>query len=61
MSQHPSGRVGNSIDIARVAMFLCDEDNSFINGENINVDGSITKLMIYYNDYGWKYEIDNDN
>lgn len=56
MCQHPSGRVGNSKDIARAVMFLCNEDNSFINGENINVDGGMTKLMIYNDDYGWKYE-----
>lgn len=56
MHQHPSGRVGNSKDIARAVMFLCNEDNSFINGENITVDGGMTKLMIYNDDYGWKYE-----
>jgi NAD(P)-dependent dehydrogenase (short-subunit alcohol dehydrogenase family) len=57
MLQHPSGRVGNPEDIARAVMFLCNEDNSFINGENINVDGGMTKLMIYNNDNGWKYNI----
>lgn len=61
MSQHPSGRIGTSVDIARVAMFLCDEDNSFINGENINVDGGMTKLMIYHDDHGWKYENNDAN
>lgn len=57
MLQHPSGRVGNPKDIARAAMFLCNEDNSFINGENINIDGGMTKLMIYNDDNGWKYNI----
>jgi NAD(P)-dependent dehydrogenase (short-subunit alcohol dehydrogenase family) len=55
--QHPSGRVGNPKDIARAVMFLCNEDNSFINGENINIDGGMTKLMIYNDDNGWKYNI----
>ncbi|AWK51927.1 short-chain dehydrogenase [Clostridium beijerinckii] len=54
--QHSSGRVGDPRDIARVAMFLCDEENSFMNGENINVDGGMTKLMIYHDDNGWKYD-----
>lgn len=42
-------------DIARTALFLCDEENSFINGETITVDGGMTKLMVYHNDCGWKY------
>ncbi len=57
MLQHLSGRVGNPKDIARAAMFLWNEDNSFINGENINIDGGMTKLMIYNDDNGWKYNI----
>jgi len=54
--QHPAHRIGIPLDIARAVMFLCDEDNGFITGENINVDGGMTKLMIYNDDYGWKYE-----
>lgn len=56
IAQHPSKRVGEPMDIARVVMFLCDERNSFINGENITVDGGMTKLMIYSGDYGWEYQ-----
>lgn len=52
--QHLSGRVGEPMDIARMVMFLCDERNSFINGQSINVDGGMTKLMVYHNDYGWR-------
>lgn len=55
-AQHPSGRVGEPADIARVVDFLCDERNSFINGENITVDGGISRLMVYHNDCGWTYE-----
>ncbi len=51
--QHPVHRVGNPKDIVKTAMFLCDENNSFITGENITVDGGMTKHMIYHNDYGW--------
>lgn len=54
--QHPVGRVGNPLDIARAVMFLCDEENGFITGENITVDGGMTKQMIYHGDYGWGYE-----
>lgn len=45
--QHPSGRVGVPKDIARVCIFLCQPDNNFINGQNIVVDGGMTKKMIY--------------
>lgn len=53
--QHPSKRIGDPMDIACAVMFLCDERNSFINGENITIDGGMTKLMIYTGDYGWEY------
>ena len=46
-SQHPSGRVGKPDDIARLCLFLCDEKNDFINGENIVIDGGMTRKMIY--------------
>lgn len=53
--QHPVRRVGKPLDIVHAVMFLCDEENSFITGENITVDGGMTKLMIYSGDDGWKY------
>ena len=46
-AQHPSGRVGRPEDIARMCLFLCQEENDFINGENITIDGGMTKKMIY--------------
>ncbi|MCQ2228551.1 MAG: SDR family oxidoreductase [Bacteroidales bacterium] len=46
--QHPSRRVGKPDDIARIVRFLCDEDNDFINGENIVADGGMTKKMMYF-------------
>lgn len=46
-TQHPSGRVGKPEDIARTCVFLCQEENDFINGENITIDGGMTKKMIY--------------
>lgn len=45
--QHPSGRVGKPEDIASMCIFLCGEENDFINGENITIDGGMTKKMIY--------------
>jgi len=55
-TQHPVGRVGVPADIVHAVMFLCDEKSGFITGQNITVDGGMTKLMVYHNDYGWKYE-----
>lgn len=46
-SQHPSRRVGKPEDIARMCLFLCEENNDFINRENITIDGGMTKKMIY--------------
>ena len=51
--QHPSGRVGNPEDVSNLVLFLCSEKASFINGENICIDGGMTKQMIYHNDYNW--------
>ncbi len=44
---HPSNRVGMPRDISNVCLFLADEENDFINGANIIVDGGMTKKMIY--------------
>lgn len=55
-SQHPVGRVGVPSDIVNAVMFLCSDKSSFISGQNINVDGGMTKLMVYHNDHGWKLE-----
>ena len=55
--QQPAGRVGNPMDIANMVMFLCSDKAGFITGENICIDGGMTKQMIYHNDNGWKLEI----
>lgn len=55
-NQHLVKRVGKVEDIAHLVLFLCSEEAGFITGENICVDGGMTKLMIYHNDYGWKLE-----
>jgi NAD(P)-dependent dehydrogenase (short-subunit alcohol dehydrogenase family) len=51
--QHPAGRVGNPLDIANMVLYLCSDKAGFITGENICIDGGMTKQMIYHNDYGW--------
>ncbi|MET0959068.1 MAG: SDR family oxidoreductase [Psychrobacillus psychrotolerans] len=53
--QHPSKRIGTPLDIARAAIFLCNPENDFINGENITIDGGMSKLMIYNGDGGWNF------
>ncbi|WP_421384302.1 SDR family NAD(P)-dependent oxidoreductase [Bacillus salacetis] len=45
--QHPSNRVGKPEDVARACLFLCHEENNFINGENLVIDGGMTRKMIY--------------
>ncbi|MBP1548183.1 MAG: SDR family oxidoreductase, partial [Oscillospiraceae bacterium] len=55
-SQQPAGRVGNPLDIAEMVMFLCSDKAGFITGENICIDGGMTRLMIYHGDNGWKLE-----
>jgi len=54
-AQHPAGRVGNPEDIASMALYLCGGHASFITGENIAVDGGMSKLMIYHGDSGWEF------
>lgn len=51
--QQPVGRVGNPLDIANMVLFLCSDKAGFITGENICIDGGMTKQMIYHNDFGW--------
>ena len=52
-SQQPAGRVGNPMDIAEMVLFLCSDKAGFITGENICIDGGMTRQMIYHGDYSW--------
>ena len=54
--QQPVGRVGKPEDIAETVLFLCSEKAGFITGENICVDGGMTRLMIYHGEHGWVYQ-----
>ena len=52
-AQQPAGRVGNPMDIAHMVLFLCSDKAGFITGENICIDGGMTKQMIYHGDNNW--------
>ena len=54
--QQPAGRVGNPLDIAGMVLYLCSPMAGFITGENICIDGGMTKQMIYHGDHCWKLE-----
>jgi len=54
--QQPAGRVGNPLDIANMVLFLASEKAGFITGENICIDGGMTRQMIYHGDFGWHLE-----
>ena len=51
--QQPAGRVGNPHDIANMVLYLCSDMAGFITGENICIDGGMTRQMIYHADHGW--------
>lgn len=55
-AQHPAGRVGNPLDIAHMVLYLCSDKAGFITGEDICIDGGMTRQMIYHNDFGWTLE-----
>ncbi len=55
MTQHPVKRIGKVEDIGHMVLFLCSDEASFITGENICIDGGMTKLMIYHGEHGWQY------
>ena len=54
--QQPAGRVGDPLDIANMALYLCSDKAGFITGENICIDGGMTRQMIYHGDFGWRLE-----
>lgn len=55
-SQQPVGRVGTPDDIANAVLYLCSDMAGFITGENLCIDGGMTKQMIYHGDHGWIFE-----
>lgn len=45
--QHPVGRVGEPEDIGRAVVYLCSGEAGFITGQNLVIDGGMTRKMIY--------------
>lgn len=58
--QQPVGRVGDPMDIAHMVLFLCSPQAGFITGENICIDGGMTKQMIYHGDFGWTLKTEQE-
>ncbi len=46
-TQHPVGRVGSTTDVVELCGFLISSRAGFITGQNIVVDGGMTRKMIY--------------
>ena len=55
-TQQPAGRVGTPPDIANMVLYLCSPMAGFITGENICIDGGMTRLMIYHGDHWWRMD-----
>ena len=55
-TQQPAGRVGNPLDIANMVLYLSSDMAGFITGENICIDGGMTRQMIYHADHGWSLD-----
>ncbi len=54
--QHSVKRIGKVEDIVELAIYLCSDVASFINGQNFVVDGGMSTQMIYHDDHGWTYQ-----
>ena len=50
------GAQGIGKAITAMALFLCSDKAGFITGENVCIDGGMTKLMIYHGEHGWEYK-----
>lgn len=54
--QQPVGRIGLPDDIASMVLFLCSDEAGFITGENITIDGGMSRQMIYHGEHGWSFK-----
>ena len=51
--QQPVGHVDNPMDIVNMVLFLCSDKSGFITGENICIDGGMTK-----DDLSWRLRVE---
>lgn len=54
--QHLVQRIGKVEDVVEAVKFLASPKAGFITGEDLVLDGGMTKLMIYHDDEGWKFQ-----
>lgn len=55
--QHPAGRVGKPTDIAWAAAFLASDLAGFIDGQDLKIDGGMSRRMIYHDDENWTLNV----
>lgn len=53
--EQKGGQVATPLDVIKTVEFLCQEKANFINGENLVVDGGITKMVVYHEEGGWSF------
>lgn len=47
--------VATPFDVIKTVSFLCQEKADFINGENLVVDGTLTKMVVCHGEGGWSF------
>jgi NAD(P)-dependent dehydrogenase (short-subunit alcohol dehydrogenase family) len=47
---------GIGATVVNMVLYLASDKAGFITGENICIDGGMTRQMVYHNDCGWKFE-----